>query len=282
MPPPASSSSSSKLSIKTLFWSLLLATTTALLGLVYDEPKKDTTEKNKENDKVEGSSSNSSPDVTIKGVEEKEYEDCGAKAVDAFKAGDFMEALNGFTHALALGKDLGGVSAQQKTILSNRSACYEKLGQYSAALDDCASILRTDPKNSKVQKRRERILGKLLEGEEFQAALTELMVTFLLDMEAYKRQGGKTQGPRVLPSTYTIKQVLNLLPSYQTLRGTINTLRQIEQITADLDALSSSSSSSPSSRLLLLFERALAFMAADSFKRGDQDLTEALRLVREE
>ncbi|KAM3567099.1 hypothetical protein VYU27_010750, partial [Nannochloropsis oceanica] len=57
---------------------------------------------------------------------------------------------------------------------------------------------------------------------------------------------------------------------------------QIEQITADLDALSSSSSSSPSSRLLLLFERALAFMAADSFKRGDQDLTEALRLVREE
>jgi len=48
------------------------------------------------------------------------------QAVDAFKAGDFMEALNGFTHALALGKDLGGVSAQQKTILSNRSACYEK------------------------------------------------------------------------------------------------------------------------------------------------------------
>jgi len=46
--------------------------------------------------------------------------------VDAFKAGNFTEALNGFTYALALGKKMTGVSAQQKTILSNRSACYEK------------------------------------------------------------------------------------------------------------------------------------------------------------
>lgn len=35
-----------------------------------------------------------------------------------------------------------GVGAQQRTLLSNRAAAYEKLGDLAKALDDCARILR--------------------------------------------------------------------------------------------------------------------------------------------
>ena len=48
-----------------------------------------------------------------------------------------------------------------------------------------------EAKNAKAEKRRERILKVLLEKEQYQAAASELMLTFLLDVEAYKRQVGQ-------------------------------------------------------------------------------------------
>ncbi|TFJ87400.1 hypothetical protein NSK_001732 [Nannochloropsis salina CCMP1776] len=261
-------------------------------------------------------------DVDIKGVEEREYEEWGAKAVEAFKAGNYTDALQGFNKALELGRNLAGVSNQQNTLLSNRSACYERLGQYAEALDDCATILKAlgaGPSKSKekVQKRRKRILDLLLEKGQYHAALVELMVTFLLDMEAYKWQvrvnpsaaqnmqllppsnlddvakkaarkmiedmeaaGNKLSANKSLPSAYTIQQVLNLLPSYQELRGRLSSLREAEQITAELNALPPSSS--PSSSLPLHFERALSRIAHQQFSKANEDLMDAVRLAREE
>ena len=132
MPPPSSSSSRS-FDLRTLFLSLLLGLS-ALAGVVFVRPyirfpllpPPPPSDKDK---KASSKGSNASParnDIRIKDVEEKEYEELGAKAVDAFKAGNYAEALAGFTQALAIGEGMTGVATQQKTLLSNRSACYER------------------------------------------------------------------------------------------------------------------------------------------------------------
>ncbi len=72
-------------------------------------------------------------------------------ADDAFRAGKVAEALELYTSVLKA-SDLS--TSDRATTIANRAQCHLKLGNHSAAVDDCTACLTISPGNVKALFRR--------------------------------------------------------------------------------------------------------------------------------
>ncbi|GKY90963.1 mitochondrial import receptor subunit TOM70 [Mayamaea pseudoterrestris] len=118
-----------------------------------------------------------------------EIEELDKKGKAFFKAKQFLDAAQAFTDALDLigSSTEGGSTALQKqaiTLLNNRSAMYEKANLPELSLEDCNTILETDPMHVKARTRKLRMLENVLHRP-FDA-LVEVCASQLLHMRQHR------------------------------------------------------------------------------------------------
>jgi len=89
------------------------------------------------------------------------------KGNDAFKAGNYTQAIEFYTKAVVL-------QPTNSTYLSNRAAAYMSASRYSDALDDCKRAADLDPSNPKILLRLGRIYTSLGQPEEALATFNRI------------------------------------------------------------------------------------------------------------
>ncbi|ETO09083.1 hypothetical protein RFI_28305 [Reticulomyxa filosa] len=104
------------------------------------------------------------------------------KGDEAFvKGGQESEAIEHYTNALDLAKDLKGYDDRQRSkMYSARAECYLRTQQYEKAIGDCNESLKYDRDNFKSQFRRAKAYAQL---NQIGAAITDLKIVVQKDNE---------------------------------------------------------------------------------------------------
>lgn len=103
----------------------------------------------------------------LKSIEHAKAANLKAEANAAFRGGDFGEAINMYTLAIAVGKE------SDDSLFQNRSIAYMRLGDAKSALQDALKCVEINPNNPKGHYRKARALAHLCQKR---AALRSLEV----------------------------------------------------------------------------------------------------------
>jgi len=104
------------------------------------------------------------------------------KGDEAFvKGGREAEAIEHYTNALDLAKDLKGYDDRQRSkMYSSRAECYLRLQDYEKSIADCTESLKRDRSNFKAQFRRAKAYAQLNQNEN---AINDLKLVVQKDSE---------------------------------------------------------------------------------------------------
>mmetsp|Transcript_31081 Transcript_31081/g.41098 ORF Transcript_31081/g.41098 Transcript_31081/m.41098 type:complete len:635 (-) Transcript_31081:188-2092(-) len=159
--------------------------------------------------------------------EEKEFEDLVKKAAKRFKGKQYDKAAELYTQMLEMLSKVPSKANEEITLYNNRSAMYEKMGEYDKCLDDCTKALFIEHDHEKVRIRRARVLKA--KGDPL-SAIRE--VATLLHLQRQKTTAARLKGQIVadpipppmfteLLDDYALKNVGPLLAANKARKGVL-------------------------------------------------------------
>ena len=90
------------------------------------------------------------------------YDDANRLAAKLIAGNQHVRAAEKLTEAIELAKSIAAVNKDVPTLYNNRSAMYEKCGEYEKSLQDITVILAMDPNHMKARIRRARVYEALV------------------------------------------------------------------------------------------------------------------------
>ena len=145
------------------------------------------------------------------------YDDATRLAVKLLNGKSYVRAAEKYTEAIDLAQQLPSVAKDILTLYNNRSAMYEKLGEYEKSMNDITVVLALDGTHIKARTRRSRIYeaqGKMTE------ALDELVVVMFIE-----------QGKNLQPSAATKTDEIAKKVAKKEAEELIQTIRENETTT---------------------------------------------------
>lgn len=90
------------------------------------------------------------------------YDDANRMATKLIAGNQHARAAEKLSEAIELAKSIASVNKDIPTLYNNRSAMYEKCGEYEKSLQDITVILAMDPNHMKARIRRARVYEALV------------------------------------------------------------------------------------------------------------------------